>query len=147
LESQFSILLNTILIQADFEQIQRAHSVFQANVLSSCFLLSDEEATRISILQSTTLNSNNPVYIILNDIFHLCEDVCNVLETKVFKDKINEDIDKFDERFGNLMEQLINLIVCLKAAPSTTPLSQLLLRLDFNYWFSLKKKHLEDDKA
>lgn len=45
----------------------------------------------------------------------------------------------YDFRFGELVEQLINLLVGLKAAPSTTPLSQLLLRLDFNHWFSVKK--------
>lgn len=41
LESQFSILLTAILSKADFEQIQRSHTVFQANILSLCFLLSN----------------------------------------------------------------------------------------------------------
>lgn len=50
-------------------------------------------------------------------------------------------------RFGELVEQLINLLVGLKAAPSMTPLSQLLLRLDFNHWFSIKKHNATADEV
>lgn len=39
LESQFSIMMEKIGSTRDFEQIQRAHSCFQANVLGLCFLL------------------------------------------------------------------------------------------------------------
>ena len=39
LESQFSIMMEKIAETRDFEQIQRAHSCFQANVLGLCFLL------------------------------------------------------------------------------------------------------------
>lgn len=39
LESQFSIMMDKISETRDFEQIQRAHSCFQANVLGLCFLL------------------------------------------------------------------------------------------------------------
>lgn len=39
LESQFSIMMEKISETRDFEQIQRAHSCFQANVLGLCFLL------------------------------------------------------------------------------------------------------------
>lgn len=39
LESQFSIMMNKINETRDFEQIQRAHSCFQANILGLCFLL------------------------------------------------------------------------------------------------------------
>lgn len=39
LESQFSIMMDKIKDTKDFEQILRAHSCFQANVLSLCFLL------------------------------------------------------------------------------------------------------------
>ncbi|XP_065358490.1 gamma-tubulin complex component 4 homolog [Calliphora vicina] len=143
LESQFSILLNTILNKADFEQIQRSHSIFQANILSLCFLLTDEDATKVSMLQSSSLHSNNPVYLIINEIFHICEDFCALVDTHRIDEMLNSKIDELDERFGSLIQQLINLLVGLKTAPSTTPLSQLLLRLDFNHWFSIKKKHSE----
>lgn len=39
LESQFSILLSTIQNTKDFDHIQKAHTLFQANVLSFCFLM------------------------------------------------------------------------------------------------------------
>lgn len=39
LESQFSIMMNKISGTKDFEQIQRAHNCFQANILGLCFLL------------------------------------------------------------------------------------------------------------
>lgn len=39
LESQFSIMMGKIEGTRDFEQIQRAHSCFQANILGLCFLL------------------------------------------------------------------------------------------------------------
>jgi gamma-tubulin complex component 4 len=39
LESQFSIMMGKIGETRDFEQIQRAHSCFQANILGLCFLL------------------------------------------------------------------------------------------------------------
>lgn len=141
LESQFSILLNTILnSMADFEQIQRSHSIFQANILSLCFLLADEDANKFSILQTSSLHSNNPVYLIINEIFHICEDFCLMVESQLEEHTLNMKIDQLDERFGCLIQQLINLLLGLKSAPSTTPLSQLLLRLDFNHWFSIKKR-------
>ncbi|XP_037882972.1 gamma-tubulin complex component 4 homolog isoform X2 [Glossina fuscipes] len=140
LESQYSILMNTILNKADFEQIQRAHSIFQANVLSLCFLLTDENTSKTNILHSTTLHSSNPVYLIINEIFHICEDFCNLKAKGEGDEHIDKSINELDERFGGLIEQLINLLVGLKAAPCTTPLSQLLLRLDFNHWFSIRRK-------
>ncbi|TMW39927.1 hypothetical protein DOY81_014993, partial [Sarcophaga bullata] len=139
---QFSILLNTILNKADFEQIQRAHSIFQANILSLCFLLTNEEANKVSILHASTVHSNNPVYLIINEILHICDDFCSLIDTQIINEIFYARIDELDERFGSLIQQLINLLVELKTASNTTPLSQLLLRLDFNHWFSIKKKAL-----
>lgn len=39
IESQFSILMNSISLTNDFEELTRAHNVFQTNILSLCFLL------------------------------------------------------------------------------------------------------------
>ncbi|XP_013116270.2 gamma-tubulin complex component 4 homolog [Stomoxys calcitrans] len=143
LDSQFSILLNTVLNEADFEQIQRAHSVFQANILSLCFLQTDaEDISRTNVLQtSATLNSNNPVYLIINEVFHICNDFCAAIDNERGAETtaIDQIADRLGERFGSLVQQLINLLVGLKSAPSTAPLSQLLLRLDYNHWFSNKK--------
>ena len=38
--------------------------------------------------------------------------------------------------FSTLMDSLIKLLIGLKGDQNNAPLSQLLLRLDFNYYFS-----------
>lgn len=55
LESQFSIMMNKIAETRDFEQIQRAHSFFQANVLGLCFML---ENVRKTLENFNHLNTN-----------------------------------------------------------------------------------------
>lgn len=139
LESQFSILMNTILNKADFEQIQKAHSVFQANILSLCFLLNDDDFTKINFNRS--LRSTNPIFVTLQDVLKLCEDFYTVTTSKTMEtNEKNEKIMFLDSSLAYLMDQLINLLVGLKTATSSTPLSQLLLRLDFNNWFSFHRK-------
>lgn len=39
IESQYSILMNNVSLTNDFEELTRAHNVFQTNILSLCFLL------------------------------------------------------------------------------------------------------------
>lgn len=76
LESQFSILINTVQNSKDFEFIQRAHSVFQANILSLCFLLNTGVNDAGNMLNSTSINvknggndlNENPVLCILRKI-------------------------------------------------------------------------------
>lgn len=139
LDSQFSILLNTVLNEADFEQIQRAHSVFQANILSLCFIQTDYDASRSNVLQTSTFHSNNPVFLIINEVFHICNDFCAIADNDKSDETSGQNVDQLGERFSTLVQQLINLLVGLKTATSTAPLSQLLLRLDYNHWFSSKK--------
>lgn len=45
--------------------------------------------------------------------------------------------DNFEEVFSNLVDELLKMLTGLQAS---APLAQLLLRLDFNYWFSTKSK-------
>lgn len=42
LESQYTLLLSAVQATKDFEQIQKAHTLFQANILSQTFLLTDK---------------------------------------------------------------------------------------------------------
>lgn len=56
LESQFSIMMEKIGETRDFEQIQRAHSCFQANVLGLCFLLENVRLSKSRKLSSTKFN-------------------------------------------------------------------------------------------
>ncbi|XP_017858435.1 PREDICTED: gamma-tubulin complex component 4 homolog [Drosophila arizonae] len=132
LECQFSMLMNVIASKADFEEIQRAHSVFLANVLSQCFLLTDETDKKINTSQPAR-HSQYPVYGTILEIFSLCEKFSVVNEHNL------DDVDRLEDRFNVAISGLIKLLVNIKSASSFGALSQLLLRLDFNRWFSLKR--------
>ncbi|KAH8376918.1 hypothetical protein KR093_002202, partial [Drosophila rubida] len=135
LESQFSVLMNVIKNKADFEEIQRAHSVFLANVLSQCFLLNDSFEKKKHTTQTTT-QSQNSIYGTILEIFSICEKFSLL-------DAIEEDSLKqvviLEEKFNVSITGLINLLANIKSASSFGPLSQFLLRLDYNHWFSVEK--------
>lgn len=86
LESQFSILMNAVLNSKDFEYIQRAHSVFQANIMSLCFLLNtatvDSASAGISLNRASIPpgangdEQDNPVLIILHRIMRCINTFC-----------------------------------------------------------------------
>lgn len=133
LESQFSIMMEKIADTRDFEQIQRAHSCFQANVLGLCFLLETPEMTPSQ--QMTVSSSENPVLVVLKKILHLVDNftafayICTNPMTVADK----QTFDNLEEVFAGLVDSLLKMLTGLQAS---APLAQLLLRLDFNYWFS-----------
>ncbi|XP_017075670.2 gamma-tubulin complex component 4 homolog [Drosophila eugracilis] len=133
LESQFSILMNVIKSKADFEEIQRAHTVFLANVLSQCFLLSESKESQMNI---SGCQSQNPIYGTLLKLFGICDKFAHMNQTKDPPDDFMGEIDSLNESFGVQIASLIQLFVDVKSASCLGPLSQLLLRLDFNHWFS-----------
>jgi gamma-tubulin complex component 4 len=52
----------------------------------------------------------------------------------------NEDkqtFDNFEELFASFVDSLLKMLTGLQ---TSAPLAQLLLRLDFNYWFSSQSK-------
>ncbi|XP_017121165.1 gamma-tubulin complex component 4 homolog [Drosophila elegans] len=133
LESQFGILISVIKSKAEFEEIQKAHSVFLANVLSQCFLLSDAKDGQVNV---TGCQTQNPIYGTLLKLFSICEKFAHVTQSKNPPDDLIGEIDLLNERFGVQIASLIQLLVDVKTASCLGPLSQLLLRLDFNHWFS-----------
>jgi gamma-tubulin complex component 4 len=42
LESQYTMLLSAVQATKDFEQIQKAHTIFQANIMSQTFILAEK---------------------------------------------------------------------------------------------------------
>nr|XP_016945410.1 gamma-tubulin complex component 4 homolog isoform X2 [Drosophila suzukii] len=136
LESQFSVFMNVIKSKADFEEIQRAHTIFLANVLSQCFLLSDSKKGHANI---TGCQTQNPIYGTLLKLFSICDKFAHITQTKDPPDDFMGEIDSLNERFGVQIASLIQLLVDVKSASCLGPLSQLLLRLDFNHWFSGKQ--------
>lgn len=137
LESQFCIMMEKIADTRDFEHIQRAHSCFQANVLGLCFLLETPEMTANK--QMTMSFSENPVLVVLKKILHLVDNftafayICTNPMTKADK----QTFDNLEEVFAGLVDSLLKMLSGLQAS---APLAQLLLRLDFNYWFSTNSR-------
>ncbi|XP_019541203.3 gamma-tubulin complex component 4 homolog [Aedes albopictus] len=138
LESQFSILMGAIGETKDFERIQRAHTVFQANVLGLCFLLSNNAPDMTTNTTGIIQVNENPVLTILDKVLVIVDKFCSFCSsckdpmTKVERQEFNG----YDQAFKNHVDSLLQLLIGLKAGPSSAPLSQLLLRLDFNHWFS-----------
>lgn len=52
-------------------------------------------------------------------------------------DTDKQTFDGFKQIFAKLIDSLLKMLSGLQAS---APLAQLLLRLDFNYWFSTKSK-------
>lgn len=100
LESQFCALMNAVQNSKDFECIQRAHSVFQANIMSLSFLLNSGNATSSTasaaaatesidggIDAQNSTHSQNPVLNILDQIFTTIQSFC----------RFNRSIDESSE--------------------------------------------------
>lgn len=82
LESQFCALIAAVQNSKDFECIQRAHSVFQANIMSLSFQLNSGASAAGSEPNDSTDAPNhakhqNPVLIILNQIFTTIQSFCH----------------------------------------------------------------------
>ncbi|XP_055547671.1 gamma-tubulin complex component 4 homolog [Wyeomyia smithii] len=138
LESQFSILMTTISETKDFERIQRAHTIFQANVLGLCFLLSNAPNVDATSTTGIIHVNENPVLTIIDKVLVIVDKFCSFCTS--CKDPMTKierrEFNGYDQAFKNHVDSLLKLLIGLKAGPSSAPLSQLLLRLDFNYWFS-----------
>ncbi|XP_063699170.1 gamma-tubulin complex component 4 homolog [Culicoides brevitarsis] len=140
LESQFSILMNAIQEAKDFEHIHKAHSKFQSSILGLCFLIpqTNAETNTTKVDFNGSVYVDNPVLTILNKILaciHLFCTLCMSIEDEV-NNAQEFEFQKQEEAFDELMDSLLKLLVGMRVGP----LSQLLLRLDFNYWFSLRTK-------
>ncbi|XP_030384800.1 gamma-tubulin complex component 4 homolog [Scaptodrosophila lebanonensis] len=136
-ESQFSILMDTIRSKADFGEIQRAHTVFLANVLSQCFLLFDGVEMKVDINQSTCC-SDNSINRIIVEIFYICGEFITINYTEDTTENTLKDVEQLEERFDQSIASLMKMLDT-KSASNLGPLTQLLLRLDYNHWFSRKR--------
>lgn len=168
LEGQFSILMSALQdgkATTNFEQIQTAHSVFQANILGFCFLSPSKLSlpSKVSPVPvrpvSSSIGDNsrthqgsaakvedfsrsefeNPVRTILNQILECIYAFCRICQRNSIEEISLADqleIKKQEEVFDGLMSSLLKLLVGMRVGP----LSQLILRLDYNYWFSNTQK-------
>lgn len=83
--------------------------------------------------------TENPVLTILNKILNLVDHFTSFayICTNPMSDNDKQAFDNFEEIFSSLVDSLLKMLTGLQA---TAPLAQLLLRLDYNYWFSTKSK-------
>lgn len=133
-ESQYSIMMKKIEERTDFEQIQKAHNCFLANILSLCFMLESAEYSMI-LSRTMGLSSESQVFKIINKILQLIENFTSF--AFICSNPLNEEdektFDNFDKLFASFIESLMNK---LRNLQGSAPVAQLLLRLDFNFWFS-----------
>ncbi|XP_076645164.1 gamma-tubulin complex component 4 [Halictus rubicundus] len=129
LESQYTIMEANMKNTRNFEDVQKAHSIFLANVMSQTFLL------------GSTTERKNPVNKLIKLLLRLCDDfilqasmweVGNLLLTE------KEELKTLSDTLESLMSWLTKTLNRVRAQPSGEHLAQLLLRLDFNRWFSKK---------
>lgn len=131
LESQYTILQTAINSTKDFEQIQRAHTIFQANILSQTFLLMNPNGDIPS--DDNKGIKMNPVHRNLESMLNLCKEFCN----QNWEEVVDEIcVATMQTQFQDLIELLLQLLSSLRSQPCGSHLAQLLLRLDYNCWFS-----------
>ncbi|XP_049812910.1 gamma-tubulin complex component 4 isoform X2 [Schistocerca nitens] len=134
LESQYTILQTAISSTKDFEQIQKAHTIFQANILSQTFLLmSPVDDNTQSVSYRTRGFEDNPVHKTISTLLDLSKSFCAEQQNNPF-DETN--ISKMQQEFHHSMSVLLQLFSTLRSHPCGAHLAQLRLRLDFNFWFS-----------
>lgn len=103
IESQFCTLITAVQNSKDFEFIQRAHNIFQANVMCLSFLLNTSTSGSSNSLNDSTDTNvevdkpENPVRKILNKIFKTIRSFCH----------INEAIE--EQELPAEMQQILNI--------------------------------------
>ncbi|XP_066590115.1 gamma-tubulin complex component 4 isoform X2 [Prorops nasuta] len=129
LESQYSILEANMKTTRNFEDVQKAHSIFLANVMSQTFLLGNETERK------------NPVNKLIRILLRLCDDF--ILQSSVWEIgnlilTEKEELNTLNIMLDSAMDWLTKTLNRVRTQPSGEHLAQLLLRLDFNRWFSKK---------
>ncbi|PIK55491.1 putative gamma-tubulin complex component 4-like [Apostichopus japonicus] len=120
LDTQFSLLLSKIQSTRDFEAVRVAHDQFLTSLLVQCFLLT------------------KPVHHCLMELLDLCHSFAILLlQTKSFEARQRAQVDSQAQGFNHLSSLLFKILSGAKGTQSNPHLSQLLLRLDFNKFYSL----------
>lgn len=83
----------------------------------------------------------NPVLVILNKILECTHEFCVLCGDGGKIDAVKQmEIKMQEDTFDSLMDSLLKLLVGMRVGP----LSQLILRLDYNYWFSSRNKKVKE---
>nr|CAD7267619.1 unnamed protein product [Timema shepardi] len=145
LESQYMMMQSVINETKDFDLVQKAHSTFLANILSQSFLLMNNPVSEKHLSDDSSnpdVNGmrENPVHRGLALFLSLCEKFCyRVSEWSgpaPLNQEAREELDEMGQQHEYLIKLLMQMLSSLRSHPCGAYLSQLLLRLDFNRWFS-----------
>ena len=129
LESQYSMLIKKLDQSTNFEEIRHSHDVFLSTITSHTFI------------------NNKSVHHCLSELLKACQQYCdhiNGTNTNVLsKEDMNSDkfIENLALNFSRQSGLLFKLLTSIQNRITGTKLGQLLLRIDYNRYFS---KHGHD---
>ncbi|KAJ8412992.1 hypothetical protein AAFF_G00105740 [Aldrovandia affinis] len=120
LESQFSQLLLQINSTRDFESIRLAHDHFLSNLLAQSFILL------------------KPVFHCLNEILELCHSFCSLVSQNLgpLDDRGTAQLDILVKGFSRQSFLLFKILSSVRNHQINSDLAQLLLRLDYNKYYT-----------
>uniref|UniRef100_A0A671WJR8 Gamma-tubulin complex component n=1 Tax=Sparus aurata TaxID=8175 RepID=A0A671WJR8_SPAAU len=120
LESQFSQLLQQINSTRDFESIRLAHDHFLSNLLAQSFILL------------------KPVFHCLNEILELCHNFCSLVSQTVasLDERGTAQLDILVKGFRRQSSLLFKILSSVRNHQINSDLAQLLLRLDYNKYYT-----------
>lgn len=120
LESQFSQLLQRINSIRDFESIRLAHDHFLSNLLAQSFILL------------------KPVFHCLNEILELCHNFCSLVSQNPgpIDDRGAPQLDVLVTGFSRQSSLLFKILSSVRNHQINSDLAQLLLRLDYNKYYT-----------
>ena len=129
LESQYSMLMKKLDHSTNFEEIRYSHDVFLSTIISHTFI------------------NNKSVNHCLTELLKVCQQYCDYISgayvTTTSKEDMNPDkfVSNLSLNFSRQSGLLFKLLTSIQSRTTGTKLAQLLLRIDYNRYFS---KHGHD---
>ncbi|TRY67652.1 hypothetical protein TCAL_05867 [Tigriopus californicus] len=119
LETQFSVLLKKLDQSTNFEELRQAHDIFLTAVSTQTFI------------------DNNAVAQCLNELLSVCLQFCRAIESNSEQSfSSSKAVSSLALIFSRQSGLLFQLLTSLRNHHSGSHLTQLLLRIDFNRFFS-----------
>ncbi|XP_048376583.1 gamma-tubulin complex component 4 isoform X2 [Stegostoma tigrinum] len=120
LESQFSQLLQEINSIRDFESVRLAHDRFLSNLLAQSFILL------------------KPVFHCLNEILDLCHNFCSLVSQNPgpLDERGSSQLELLVTGFSRQSSLLFKILSSVRNHQINSDLAQLLLRLDYNKYYT-----------
>ena len=124
LESQYSMLIKKLDHSTNFEEIRHSHDVFLSTITAHTFI------------------NHKSVNHCLSELLKVCRQYCDYMSgtnaAMISKEDTNAEkfIDNLALNFSRQSGLLFKLLTSIQSRTTGTKLAQLLLRIDFNRYFS-----------